>query len=177
MSGISTGQGRNQGWQGERNSPGVESLWGRQITAGGAEWLQEVPKSPNNITSTFFITVHVLPKDLSFEHGGAKLASCSGCYLISLRPCHRWASFIFTDIVSACKFTSFQMIGCRLILVRQPAFGISNSTLSLSNKFAIAMFVPCECYKVWQSTVIVWNCCCSDNSNPSTNVLCWQAAR
>jgi len=26
------------------------------------------PKSTNNITSTFFNTVHLLPKDLSFEH-------------------------------------------------------------------------------------------------------------
>jgi len=34
------------------------------------------PKCPNNVTSTFFNTVHLLPKDLRFEYGGAKLASC-----------------------------------------------------------------------------------------------------
>jgi len=39
-------QRRNEGGQ---NSPGVESLWGCQITAGG--W---APKSPNKVTSTFF---------------------------------------------------------------------------------------------------------------------------
>ena len=44
-------------------------------------------KCPNNIASTFFCTVHLLPKDLGFEHGGAKLASCPGRHLTSLRPC------------------------------------------------------------------------------------------
>ena len=45
------------------------------------------PKSPNNVTSMFFNTVHLLPKDIKFEHGGAKLASCPGRCLTSLRPC------------------------------------------------------------------------------------------
>jgi len=44
------------------------------------------PKTPNNVTSTFFNTVHLLPKDLGFEHGGAKLAFCPGPNLTSLRP-------------------------------------------------------------------------------------------
>jgi len=57
-----------------RNSPSAESLWGRETTAGGTE----SPKSPNSVTSTLFNTVHLLPKDLTFEHGGAKLASCPG---------------------------------------------------------------------------------------------------
>jgi len=35
----------------------------------------------------FFNTVHLLPKDLRFEHGGAKLASCPGPHLTSL---HSW---------------------------------------------------------------------------------------
>jgi len=30
------------------------------------------PKSLNNATSIFFNTVHLLPKDLKFEHGGTK---------------------------------------------------------------------------------------------------------
>jgi len=71
--------GRNDGVQEGHNSPGAESLWGRWITAGS-------PKSPNNVTSTFFSAVHLLPKDLSFAHGGAKLASCLGRHLTSLRP-------------------------------------------------------------------------------------------
>jgi len=45
------------------------------------------PKSSNNVTSTFFNTVHLLPKDLKFEHGGIKLASCPGRCLTSLRLC------------------------------------------------------------------------------------------
>jgi len=54
---------------------------------GGLVSLRGTPKSPNNVTSTSFNTVHLLPKDLRFEHGGAKLASCPGRHLTSLRPC------------------------------------------------------------------------------------------
>ena len=43
---------------------------------GGAEWLRGEPKSPNNITSTSFNTVHLLLKDLRFEPGGRQT-----CYL------------------------------------------------------------------------------------------------
>jgi len=39
----------------------------------GAEWLRGAPKGPNSVASTFFNTVHLLPKDLSFEHEGAEL--------------------------------------------------------------------------------------------------------
>ena len=35
----------------------------------GAEWLREALKSRYNATSTFFNTVHLLPKDLKFEMG------------------------------------------------------------------------------------------------------------
>jgi len=45
---------------------------------GGAGWLREASKSLYNVTSTFFNTVRLLPKDLSFEHGGAKVASFPG---------------------------------------------------------------------------------------------------
>jgi len=46
------------------------------------------PKSSSNVTSTFFNGVNLLPKELRFEHEGAKLVSCPGRHLISLRP---WA--------------------------------------------------------------------------------------
>jgi len=67
---------------------GRRGTMGRQITAGSAEWLRGDPKSPNNLTSTFFNTagLHLFPKDLRLEHGGAKLASCPGRHLTSLRP-------------------------------------------------------------------------------------------
>jgi len=55
-------------------------MGGGQITAGAL-------KSLNNVTSTFFITVHLLLKDLRLERGGARLASCTGRHLTSLRPC------------------------------------------------------------------------------------------
>jgi len=52
----------------------------RRITMG-------VPQSPNNVRNTFFNTVHLLPKDLRFEHRGAKAASCPGGHLTSFHPC------------------------------------------------------------------------------------------
>jgi len=86
-------RGVTTGVQGGYNSPGAESLWWRQMTA-------RAPKSPNNITNTFFNTVHLVPKDLGFEHEGrVKLASCPGRHLTSLR--------LWTDVKPYCNF-SFQ---------------------------------------------------------------------
>ena len=65
--------------QGHNEGEKWAQLPGRRITIGSAE-------SPSNVTSTFFKTVHLLPKDLRFEHGGAKLASCPGRHLTSSRP-------------------------------------------------------------------------------------------
>jgi len=64
----------------------VAQFPGRRITAGGAKPQLGAPKSLTNFTSTFFDTVNFLPNDLRFEHGGAKLASCLGRCLTSLRP-------------------------------------------------------------------------------------------
>jgi len=52
---IPLNQGRNEGASGAQ-------FPGRRITAGA-------PTSPNNVTITFLNTVHLLPKDLAFEHG------------------------------------------------------------------------------------------------------------
>jgi len=57
-------QGRNE-WGKGGAIPWVTSHY------GDAKWLRDARKSPNNVTSTFFNSVHLLPKDLSFEHGGA----------------------------------------------------------------------------------------------------------
>jgi len=43
-------------------------------------------KSRNNLATTFFNTVHLLPKDIRFEHGGTKLAFCPRHHLALLRP-------------------------------------------------------------------------------------------
>ena len=45
---------------------------------GGAKSLRGAPKSPNNVRSTFFNTVHLPPKDFRFEHGGPNLFVTSG---------------------------------------------------------------------------------------------------
>jgi len=39
----------------------------------GAELLLEAPKSPNNVTSSFFNTVNLPSKELRFDHRGAGL--------------------------------------------------------------------------------------------------------
>jgi len=52
---------------------------GRRITAGA-------PKSPKTVICTSYSAANVLPKELRFEHGGAKLASSLWRHLISLRP-------------------------------------------------------------------------------------------
>jgi len=54
---------------------------------GGTELLREKPKSPNNVTSISFNTANFLLKETRFDNGSAKLASCHGCHLTSLRPC------------------------------------------------------------------------------------------
>jgi len=52
------------------------------------------------IPTTFFNTVHFVPKDLRFEQTGSKLAFCPGGHLTSLRP------FIVTDLNSTQPWAS-----------------------------------------------------------------------
>ena len=65
---------------------GLRVTTGAPNHCGCAEWLRGAPKSPNNVTSTFLNTVHLLPRDLSFEQWGAKLASCPWRHVTSSRP-------------------------------------------------------------------------------------------
>jgi len=64
---------------------------GRRAQFPGAESLRERWKAPTMSPVPFFNTEHLLPKDLRFEHEGAKLASCPGRHLASLRPWVWWA--------------------------------------------------------------------------------------
>jgi len=48
--------------------------------------MPRAPKSPNNVASSSFNTVHLLLKDLRFEHGVAKLVSCPGLHPTAVRP-------------------------------------------------------------------------------------------
>jgi len=99
---YNTWPGAQQRGARRNNSLGFKSLWGRRICAGA-------PKSPKNVTSTFFNTVHLFPKDLRFEHGGAKLASCPGRHLTLLRSCDTACLFapinyLASNIVEAIRF-------------------------------------------------------------------------
>ena len=72
-------QGRNEGGK-------VGTIYWAPNHYGGVKSLRGSPKSPNNVTSTSFNTIHLLPKELRFEHGGAKLTFCRGRHATSLRP-------------------------------------------------------------------------------------------
>jgi len=65
--------------------PGHRVTMGASNQCGGRRMTAGLPKSPNNVTSTLFNTVHLFPKDLRYEQGGTKLASCPGRHPISLR--------------------------------------------------------------------------------------------
>jgi len=66
--------------KGGHNYSGAKELWGRRMTTGGAEKSQQCQ-------------ILLLQKDLRFEHGGAKLASCPGRHLTSLHPCQKHCQF------------------------------------------------------------------------------------
>ena len=74
---------------------------GRRITA-------VAPKSPKNARSTFCNTVNLLPEELRFEHEGAKLSSCPGHHLTSLRPWANLKTSYFLFGVQTIENTSFE---------------------------------------------------------------------
>jgi len=81
---------------------------------GGAESLREAPKNPKNVISAFFNTVHLLPKDLRFEHvgarvvarmsqqGGLKITRGAHCYI----QCWMYAATATKKSLVACKVHS-----------------------------------------------------------------------
>ena len=72
-------QGRNEKRQGGtihralKHYGDAKLLWGRWIVS--------------KMSQVFLECSNLLPKDLRFDYEGAKLASCPGRHLISLRPC------------------------------------------------------------------------------------------
>jgi len=78
----------------------VCSSMSRGVTKGGTisrapnHW--GTPKSPNNGTNTFFNTVHLIPKELRFEYGGAELASCPGATQLRYAPDYEQMNLIQT---------------------------------------------------------------------------------
>jgi len=66
---------------------------GRGVTRGGKAGA--IPRAPNHcggsrkvptMSQVLSSTAYLLPKDIRFEHGGAKLAYCPGRHLTSLGP-------------------------------------------------------------------------------------------
>jgi len=62
---------------------------------GGA--IPRARKSPNNVTCTFLNTVQLLPKDLRFEHGGARFASCPGRHQTWHSEC--WFQSVILNVI------------------------------------------------------------------------------
>ena len=103
-------QGRNLQYdvtRGVTRGPRGAQFTGRRITMG-------VPKNSNNVTSTLFITVHLLPKDFRFELGGAKLASFPERHLTSLRS--RLLQQQFWCLGKFCSFDCLTNFMLKLIL-------------------------------------------------------------
>jgi len=96
-------QRRNEGGQGGRNSPGTESL---RRAAESLRGRQKIPKMSQVLSST----VHLLPKDIRFEHVDAKLVSCPGRHLTSLRPWVKrtWAFVETKRLVAETIFCFYQ---------------------------------------------------------------------
>jgi len=77
--GVSTGGKGGTIPRASNSYGGAESLQGRPI-------IVRVPKSPNNVTSTLFNTIYLLPKDLRFEHGAPNLLLTPGAILPRYSP-------------------------------------------------------------------------------------------
>ena len=89
------------------------------MTAGSA-------KNPNNVTSTFFNTVHLLPQGLRFERGVAKFCSCPGRHLTSLCPCLLYVHFkIFERLI----YTRVEPIIAPTTRLEQAGFRHGRSTV------------------------------------------------
>ena len=73
-------QGRNDGGQTGARFPR------RRITRGSAPNDWGVAEKSQQFHSTFFNIIYLPYEDLKFEFVGAKLASCPGRHLTSLRP-------------------------------------------------------------------------------------------
>jgi len=63
-------------------------------------------------------------EDLSFEHGGAKLASCPGRHQTSLRPCcHLINVFCVEIVVKKCRMSSPSSLLLFCTAQQQDTFG------------------------------------------------------
>ena len=105
-------QGRNDGCKGG-TIPRAPKHYGGAQSLRVAEWLQEAPKSHNNVTSTFFSTVHLSPKVLRFEHGDARLAPHPRRHLTPLNPWAYLAFFVWKYRRSLASFKELWAETCK----------------------------------------------------------------
>jgi len=150
------------GRQGRKNFPGAKSTWGRRITAGGDEWLRAPPKSPINVTSTFFNTVHLLPKDLRFRIWGRQT-----CFLPRALSNHDTRLFVETSYfdTNMCKFESKQKEESRALSTdsskfynKPRALNYPKSYVHKSTKTYTAFYISCvRSYIGYWSYTVYWS--------------------
>ena len=105
-------QGRNEG---VNNFPYAESLWGAESLRGAPDNCGRRRKAPT-MSQVLFNRVDLLPKDLRFEHGGAKMPWALSTLITprtnvapSLRPCLR------TNVATDVPFNTLQYDSIRVI--------------------------------------------------------------
>ena len=108
----------------------------------------EWPKSPNNAASTFFNTVHVLPKD-RFEHGGRQT-----CF----SP--RVPSNLGTPLISASQY-AVDSVPTDLLSSFSSALGIKHLFLQKRTSLVVSFFClpDCCCWIVQPSCLMLWRIC------------------
>ena len=103
------------------------------------------PKSSNNVTSTSFSTVHLLPKDFRFEHGAPNLSLApiptnpvTPLYSIMLLLCSRCGKVVILDRYPCCVVFA-RFLSCVLGVfngpVATPAHGLLGLGRSLRLRF------------------------------------------
>ena len=149
-------QGRHKGAQfyGSRITGGAEILRGAPNDYGGAEWLWvcrmvvRAPKSSNNVTSTFFNTVDLLPKDLRFEHGLPNLLLAPGTIYPRYAPISQEISSVKKLIHSllCCETTMQTNCGLTNCTSNSPETGFSFSVCRLAKSWVSYKFSMLNSY-------------------------------
>jgi len=125
-----------------------ESSVVRGVTKGGKRGtIPRALKSPNNVTSTSFSTVHLLPKGLRFEYWGAKLTSCLERHMASLRP---WLWWVLQQII-----THKPTLPSHRSLI---GFNFRQDMLHKNAKFYFKVIWPIEAHYIHLTNILfLWN--------------------
>jgi len=116
--------------------PGHRITTGAPNDCGAAEMSQ----------STFFNTVHLLPRYLRFDHGGAKPASCPGLHLTSLHLCVPFLHIRrrMRDLLEFSLFKIFHFFTSYFRIRRIKSFSIFGSDPSSNLNHVILMTCKCS---------------------------------